>query len=39
MSALRRAVFDRIDAVETELTGRYRDGSAHVDDLLANRSE
>lgn len=39
VSALRRAVFDRIDAVEAELTARYRDGSAHVDDLLANRSE
>jgi hypothetical protein len=39
VSALRRAVFDRIDALETELTGRYRDGSARVDDLLSDRSE
>jgi hypothetical protein len=39
VSGLRRAVFDRIDAVEAELTARYRDGSAHVDDLLTHRSE
>ncbi|MBX3285520.1 MAG: aerial mycelium formation protein [Actinobacteria bacterium] len=39
VSALRRTVFDRIDAVEAELTGRYANGSAQVDDLLANRSE
>ena len=37
VSSLRRSVFDRIDAVETELTGRYRDGSARVDDLLVDR--
>ena len=37
VSSLRRSVFDRLDAVETELTGRYRDGSARVDDLLVDR--
>jgi hypothetical protein len=35
VSALRRAMFDRIDVVEAELTRRYRDGEALVDDLLA----
>ncbi|MBX3314430.1 MAG: hypothetical protein KF906_08930 [Actinobacteria bacterium] len=34
VSATRRAMFDRIDAVEAELTRRYRDGEANVDDLL-----
>lgn len=34
VSMLRRAMFDRIDHIETELTARYRDGRAHVDDLL-----
>ena len=36
VSSFRRAMFDRIDRVESELTARYRDGTAHVDDLLAN---
>lgn len=36
VSSFRRAMFDRIDRIETELTARYRDGSAHVDDLLGN---
>jgi len=35
VSQLRRSMFDRIDAIEAELTNRYRDGSARVDDLLA----
>jgi phage host-nuclease inhibitor protein Gam len=35
VSSLRRAMFDRIDAVQAELTRRYRDGEAQVDDLLA----
>jgi hypothetical protein len=34
VSSLRRAMFDRIDAVQAELTRRYRDGEAQVDDLL-----
>ncbi|MEO6989492.1 MAG: hypothetical protein ABI239_12700 [Aquihabitans sp.] len=36
VSSLRRAMFDRIDRIETELTARYRDGTANVDDLLSN---
>ncbi len=39
ISGLRRAVFDRIDALEAELTRRYRDGLANVDDLLADAAE
>ncbi len=39
VSALRRAMFDRIDAVEAELTRRYRDGEAQVDDVLAEQAE
>lgn len=39
VSSLRRATFDAIDAIETELTGRYRDGSARVDDLLVDRAD
>ena len=39
VSSFRRAMFDRIDRIETELTARYRDGSASVDDLLANNDE
>lgn len=35
VSALRRAMFDRIDAIQGELTRRYRDGEAQVDDLLS----
>jgi hypothetical protein len=38
VSALRRAMFDRIDAIQAELTRRYRDGEATVDDLLAGGS-
>lgn len=34
ISELRRAMFDRIDALQAELTRRYRDGEAQVDDLL-----
>ena len=37
VSGLRRAMFERIDAIESELTHRYRDGTAHVDDLLMAR--
>ena len=35
VSTLRRALFDRIDALQAELTRRYRDGETTVDDLLA----
>lgn len=34
VSDLRRALFDRIDAIEDELTRRYRTGEATVDSLL-----
>lgn len=34
VSGTRRAMFDRIDVIEAELTHRYRDGEANVDDLL-----
>lgn len=34
VSSFRRAMFERIDRIETELTARYRDGFAQVDDLL-----
>ncbi len=34
VSDLRRALFDRIDAIEDELTRRYRTGEASVDTLL-----
>ncbi len=34
VSSLRRALFDRIDALQGEITRRYRDGEAQVDDLL-----
>jgi hypothetical protein len=34
VSGLRRALFDRIDAIENELTRRYRTGEASVDSLL-----
>ncbi len=39
VSSFRRAMFDRIDRIETELTARYRDGSASVDDLLAHNDD
>lgn len=35
VSTLRRSLFDRIDALQAELTRRYRDGETTVDDLLA----
>lgn len=35
VSAVRRQLFDRIDALQGEITRRYRDGEARVDDLLA----
>ena len=35
VSALRRRLFDRIDAVQEEITRRYRTGAARVDALLA----
>lgn len=35
VSGLRRALFDRIDALEAELTRRYRTGEASVDSLLS----
>ncbi len=34
VSQLRRSLFDRIDALEAELTRRYRTGEASVDSLL-----
>jgi hypothetical protein len=34
VSDLRRNLFDRIDAIEAELTRRYRTGEASVDSLL-----
>lgn len=37
VSGTRRAMFDRIDVIEAELTRRYRDGEASVDDLLTRR--
>ena len=35
VSGLRRALFDRLDALEAELTRRYRTGEASVDGLLS----
>lgn len=34
VSSLRRQLFDHIDALQAEITRRYRDGDARVDDLL-----
>jgi hypothetical protein len=34
VSAMRRRLFDRIDALQGEITRRYRDGEVRVDDLL-----
>ena len=34
VSSLRRALFDRIDPLQAEITRRYKAGEAHVDDLL-----
>ncbi len=39
VSALRRALFDRIDPIQAELTRRYHDGEALVDDLLHGEAE
>lgn len=39
VSDLRRQLFDRIDALQEEITHRYRDGDASVEDLLAGGSE
>ncbi len=39
VSILRQALFERIDIIEAELTRRYADGSANVDDLLAHPTE
>lgn len=36
VSSLRRAMFDRIDALQAEITNRYRDGQVKVDDILAS---
>jgi len=36
VSATRRSLLDRIDAIEAELTRRYRDGEASVDELLVD---
>ncbi len=38
VSSLRRALFDRIDPVQAEITRRYKDGEARVDDLLTGGS-
>ena len=37
VSDLRRSMFDRIDALQAELTRRYRDGEADVEELLHDR--
>ena len=34
VSTLRRALFERIDVLEREMLGRYKDGGADVDELL-----
>jgi len=39
VSTLRKALFGRIDAIEAELTRRYADGEAHVEDLLSPRGD
>ncbi len=36
VSTLRRAMFDRIDALQAQITDRYRDGRASVDELLTS---
>ena len=38
VSGFRRSLFDRIDAIQAEITHRYRDGQARVDDLLAGEA-
>ena len=38
VSGLRRQLFDRIDALQTEITRRYKDGEANVEDILARGS-
>lgn len=37
LSALRRELLDRIDALQDELARRYRDGEAHIDEVLSRR--
>lgn len=37
LSAIRRTVFDRIDALRSELAARYKDGRAVISDLLVER--
>jgi hypothetical protein len=39
VSSLRHLVFERIDVLEAELTQRYRDGDARVEDLLRGGTE
>lgn len=39
LSGLRKALFDRIDTIEAELTRRYADGQANVDDLLVRHTD
>jgi hypothetical protein len=38
VSSLRRAMFDRIDPLQAEITQRYKAGEARVDDLLTGGS-
>jgi hypothetical protein len=38
VSSLRRALFDRIDPIQAEITQRYKDGQARVDDLLTGNT-
>ena len=35
VSGFRRQLFDRIDTLQAEITGRYRSGEARVDDVLS----
>ena len=39
VSTLRRSMFERLDVIEAELTGRYASGEAHVDDLLVRPTD
>lgn len=38
VSGFRRQLFDRIDAIQAEITRRYRSGEARVDDVLSGDS-
>lgn len=38
LSALRRQLLDRIDALQDELASRYRSGQAHVSEVLGQRA-